>query len=127
MSLSVKRVFRFEASHHLPNHLGKCKNVHGHSYKLEVEVEESGLVLNKPTEQKGMIVDFSLLSELVKQVIIDKVDHQDLNNLFENPTAEEMVRVFMTRLGPGIHEMNLCLKSLTLWETENCCAIWRIR
>ncbi len=85
MKVSVTKLFEFEACHHLPNYNGACSRNHGHSYKLEVEIE------GEVDKISGMVMDFSLLKQVVKTNIIDKFDHQDLNTFYDIPTAEVMV------------------------------------
>lgn len=110
------KIFKFEAAHYLPYHEGKCKNMHGHNYKLEVTFGGTPFTEGK---SKGMVIDFSDLKQLVNESIIQKLDHALLNDYFENPTAENMVLHFINWIN---HEM---LVGLKLWETDNCFAEWR--
>jgi len=102
----VIKTFTFDSAHQLPNYNGKCSNLHGHTYKLEVGVE--GLI-----GEDGLVVDFALLSKVVKEEIIENYDHKNLNNYFENPTAENMVVAFFDILKEKF--AGLCL--IRLWET----------
>lgn len=68
--MKISKEFKWEMGHRIPLHNGLCKNVHGHSYKLVVELE--GEVLDN-----GMIIDFSDLSLIVNS-IIDDLDHSFL-------------------------------------------------
>lgn len=67
MSTRVSKDFRFEAAHRLPWHDGLCSNLHGHSYTVTVS-------LTGKTNQRGMVVDFQHIKELVKP-LIDEWDH----------------------------------------------------
>jgi 6-pyruvoyltetrahydropterin/6-carboxytetrahydropterin synthase len=69
--MEVAKEFTFEASHVLPNHPGKCSNLHGHSWKLQVAVDGS---IDKKT---GMVMDYAELKEKV-QPLIDDLDHAHL-------------------------------------------------
>lgn len=72
--IRVSKEFLFEAAHVLDNHEGKCKNIHGHSYKLVVTV----IGEPKPNESgsdAGMVIDFSLLKKIVNEEVVDKYDH----------------------------------------------------
>ena len=113
--LTVTKHFGFEACHHLPYYEGACHNVHGHSYKLDVTVE--GQVI-KDGPKQGMIIDFKDLKKIVKENVVDKLDHQDLNNIYANPTAELMVTdiaySIMQKLPKEVY-----LVSVKLWETED--------
>jgi 6-pyruvoyltetrahydropterin/6-carboxytetrahydropterin synthase len=95
--------------------------MHGHSYKLEVEVE--GVI-----DSSGMILDFSKLKEMVQETFLDKIDHSLLNDHFTPPTAEYMVVIMVSLLKDilkGIPDKKLSLRRLRLWETSNSYAEWR--
>jgi len=115
MKRKISRMFEFEAGHHLPNHNGKCRSPHGHSYKLEV------IVSGEVDEETGMIMDFSELKEIVNEHIIDVLDHIDLNLIFTNPTAEVMGKWIWDKLD---YEIRVChgegsiLDEIKLWETS---------
>jgi 6-pyruvoyltetrahydropterin/6-carboxytetrahydropterin synthase len=79
----VTKGFTFDAAHALTRYYGKCENLHGHTYRLEVTVEG-------PVHKNGMVVDFVLLKRIVKRVVLSKLDHQNLNDHFENPSAENI-------------------------------------
>ena len=113
MKVSVTKSFGFEASHFLPNYVGACNRLHGHSYKLQVTV--SGSV----DEATGMILDFNVLKSVVKKEVVDKYDHMHLNDFFTNPTAEFMVQHIFRELSIKFCKMGLTLESVKLWETEN--------
>lgn len=113
--MRVKRVFDFEAAHRLPNHPGKCRNLHGHSYRLVVTVD-------RPVDgATGMAIDFSDLKSVVRREAVDRLDHVFVNELIENPTAEAMAAWIWEKLAgplPGLVEVEL-------WETRNCAVIYR--
>ena len=68
----------FDAAHRLPDHPGKCRNLHGHTWQVRVEVTVDQL------NKHGMVVDFGDL----KRVIDTEFDHQLINETLGNPTAE---------------------------------------
>lgn len=113
MKVSVTKCFGFEASHNLPNYDGACSRLHGHSYKLQVTV--SGSV----DEVSGMVLDFTVLKSIVKEMVVDKYDHQHLNEFFDNPTAENMVQHIYKELNVRFNKMGITLESVKLWETES--------
>lgn len=128
--ITVTKIFRFEACHNLPYYEGKCHNLHGHSYKLEVTV--TGNITSDPYSPKqGMIVDFRDLKRMVTDSIIDKYDHSNLNDFFPNPTAEIMVESIGSQLMLVLHDFyiesgkKLDLVSVKLWETEDSYAEFR--
>lgn len=113
--ITVTKNFRFEACHFLPSYVGACHNLHGHSYKLSVTVTGD---IQKEGEKRGMIVDFKDLKKIVKEQVIDALDHSMLNETYENPTAEIMVE----DIGRTIYShlpKNVSLVSVKLWETED--------
>ena len=111
MKVSVTKCFGFEASHHLPEYKGACSRLHGHSYKMHVTV--SGSV----DEATGMVIDFNVLKDVVKEKVVDKYDHRYLNDFFTNPTAENMVQHIFRELNMKFSKMGLTLESVKLWQT----------
>ena len=113
--MRVRRRFRFEAAHRLPRHPGKCRELHGHSYELLVVVE-------RPVDpHSGMAIDFTDLKRLVRREVVDRVDHKDLNEIIDNPTAELVAQWSWERLSghlPGLVEIELR-------ETERCSVVYR--
>ena len=105
---SVTRCFTFEAAHQLPWHPGKCKNLHGHGYRLEVTVEG-------PVGDDGMVLDFADVESVVAREVIDRYDHTYLNDFFENPTAELIAHDVWKRLEAAALDVS-CIR---LWETAD--------
>jgi len=77
--IRITKQFSFETGHALYGYDGKCKNVHGHSYKLSVTV--IGTPISDNTNVKfGMVIDFSDLKKIVKEEIVDQFDHATVFN-----------------------------------------------
>lgn len=115
----ITKIFRFEAAHHLPGHHGKCARLHGHSYRLEVTVR--GSIKNAPGESDhGMVMDFGDLSQIVKNAVIEHLDHQDLNVVTKiHTTAENLAHWIWDELtANGLPDV--LLYRIRLWETESC-------
>jgi 6-pyruvoyltetrahydropterin/6-carboxytetrahydropterin synthase len=111
----IRRSFEFEAAHHLPLHPGKCRSLHGHSYRLVVSVERS---VDPVT---GMALDFAELKAAVRDHVVDVLDHRLLNDIMDNPTAEVIARWIWGRLEaslPGLAEVEL-------FETSACSVVYR--
>jgi 6-pyruvoyltetrahydropterin/6-carboxytetrahydropterin synthase len=94
---------------------GKCINLHGHRYQLEV------IVAGDMDDASGYVVDLKHLADLIKAEIIQDVDHHNLNtdvSWLEGriPTAENLARAFFERLGPHITQG--VLHTVRVWETE---------
>ena len=114
--MKIGKHFEFEASHILPNHPGKCSILHGHSYKLII-------MLNGPIDKNtGMVIDFGVISGIVKEEIISKYDHRHMNDYFENPTAENMALSFFDTINKKLKiktNDQVKLSFLRLYETSN--------
>jgi 6-pyruvoyltetrahydropterin/6-carboxytetrahydropterin synthase len=94
---------------------GKCANLHGHNYVLEV------VVTGKVDQATGYVIDLKQLSDLVCRRIIDEVDHRNLNTdvpwlAGRIPTAENLAMAFWERVRPELPEGSL--RSVRLWETD---------
>ena len=128
VNITAVKEFTFDAAHFIPNHPGKCKKTHGHTYKLQIGV--TGLV--KP--ETGMVLDFGDLKQIVNTAIIEELDHHFLNAVEvknfpkDMPTAECMVEwlvgvlkeIFLVSPWSGIS-----LSFVRLYETPTSYAEWR--
>lgn len=115
-TISVTKTFEFEAAHHLPKYDGACKNLHGHSYKLEVEV--TGDENNVTSFHQRMIIDFKILKQIVEEEIINKYDHANLNDFFFTPTAENMAIFIFDKLSDKINHCKTFVSRVRLYETS---------
>lgn len=116
--MQIRKRFHFEAAHALPSHPGKCARTHGHSYRLEVAISGP---LHRDGPARGMVEDFDALEAIVRTEAIDALDHQTLNDLIENPTAEEILSWIWRRLEAKLTSLD----ELVLWETADACAVLR--
>jgi 6-pyruvoyltetrahydropterin/6-carboxytetrahydropterin synthase len=121
--ISICKTFEFEAAHYLPKHEGLCKNLHGHSYRLEIEVSGEPVV-NGDNPEYGMVMDFGALKSIVKEAIIKFLDHTVLNDKLEiYPTAENLVQMIADRL--KVEVFPNVLYRVRLWETSTSWAEWK--
>lgn len=111
----LRKEYTFEAAHFIYNHPGKCRNLHGHSYKLFVLIE--GAV----TPETGMILDFDDLSRVVNTQVIDRLDHHFLNDLIPLSTAENISVWIWDQLKPSLPG----LIQVEVFETSDNCVIYR--
>lgn len=111
----VRKEYFFEAAHFICNHPGKCRHMHGHSYRLFVSVE------GQPNPETGMIIDFYDLSRVVEEKIIKRLDHTFLNDLIPLSTAENISLWIWQQLKPELP--GLC--QIELYETTDNCVIYR--
>lgn len=140
--IRVTKEFHFEMAHALWNYDGKCKNIHGHSYKLCMTI--IGTPINNPDDPKnGMVVDFSDIKDWVKKTIINEFDHSLLVNKEANndefkqslqmfnrlkimdfqPTCENLLTYMVNIIKPRLPE-TLRLHSIKLRETDSSFAEW---
>lgn len=141
--IRITKIFSFETGHALYGYDGKCRNVHGHSYKLFVTV--IGTPISDSDHVKfGMVIDFSDLKKIVMEEIVDVFDHatvfnkntphaelaKELSDRGHNvllvdyqPTSEMMILDFSKKLTKRLPE-NIKLHSLRLQETDSSYAEW---
>lgn len=116
-SMLVSKEFTFDSAHFLTKYHGKCENLHGHTYRLRVTVEG-------PVNEDGMVVDFKELKALVKEKVVERYDHQNLNDFFENPSAELVAQKIWEDLEPDFKKP-LRLFEVILWETADSFVTYR--
>ncbi|PKP20938.1 MAG: 6-carboxytetrahydropterin synthase QueD [Bacteroidetes bacterium HGW-Bacteroidetes-21] len=140
--IRLTKEFRWEMAHALWNYDGLCKNIHGHSYILQVTV--IGEPISDPNSKKlGMVIDFGDLKKIVNKVIVDIMDHSlvisdksehshllELKEMFDRrhitnyqPTCENMIADFAQRIIPLLPQ-EVGLFSLRLYETATAWADW---
>ena len=99
----------------LVGHSGPCKKMHGHNWKVEVEITGEKL------DKIGMVVDFKEIRKATN-LVVDELDHEFLNNLEpfseDNPTAENIARYIFTKLSEEFSNKNVKVNSIKLWETD---------
>ena len=104
----ISKLFSFEAAHHLTNYKGAPEPVHGHSWRLEV-------TCRGPVGRDGMVLDFAEIGTIVQEKVVDRLDHQDLNGIVENPSAERVAVWIWNEIGP-----HLPLHEIRVWEEPGC-------
>lgn len=142
-TIRITKQFTFETGHALYGYDGKCRNVHGHSYKLSVTV--IGTPITDTSHVKlGMVIDFGDLKKIVKEEIVDPFDHATIFNKNTphlelaqelihrdhkviladyQPTSENMVVDFAEKIKTRLPK-TIALYSLKLQETETSFAEW---
>ena len=142
-NIRITKQFSFETGHALYGYDGKCKNVHGHSYKLSVTVIGKPIADNTNVKY-GMVIDFSDLKKIIKTEIVDVFDHSTVFNkntphvelakeleqrghnillVDYQPTSEMMVIDFSQKIKKHLPE-NIKLHSIKLQETDTSFAEW---
>ena len=142
-NIRITKRFSFETGHALYGYDGKCRNVHGHSYKLAVTVIGNPIT-DANNVKFGMVIDFTDLKKIVKEEIVNVFDHatvfnkntphvelaKELDDRGHNvllvdyqPTSEMMVIDFSKKIKLRLAE-NIKLHSLKLQETDTSYAEW---
>jgi 6-pyruvoyltetrahydropterin/6-carboxytetrahydropterin synthase len=115
----LKIITHFAAAHNLREYRGKCENLHGHNWKVEVIMR--GFKLN----EAGMLIDFADLKHAARDVLAE-LDHNYLNELpffkLENPSSENIARYLSDRLAERLNTEDRWIYSVSAWESHNACA-----
>ena len=135
--ITVTKTIRFDAAHVLTNHQGLCKNLHGHTYRVDVSVAQGD------SDTRDMVIDFKDLKRIASEVVCERFDHAFIYNTESagereiaavvekngmrtvaipfRSTAENLARMFFGELKaliPG-------LSAVKVWETADSCAEYR--
>ncbi|MFA5850975.1 MAG: 6-carboxytetrahydropterin synthase [Bacteroidales bacterium] len=138
--IRITKEFRFEGAHALTDYDGKCRHIHGHSYRLFVTLK--GTPLHETNHPKsGMVLDFSELKNIVNKLIIDPFDHalilrkdarlvNEIKEAYQNvvivefqPTCENLTVYFAGLIQKNLPEI-LELQSIKLYETPTSFVEW---
>ena len=131
---TVTKTVKFDAAHILTNHQGLCKNLHGHTYRVDVSVTQA------EDDGRDMVIDFKDLKGIANEVICDRFDHAFIYNTQSSgeseiaavvekngmrtvaipfwSTAENLARHFFELLRPAVSG----LSAVKVWETADSCA-----
>ena len=132
--LTVTKSIKFDAAHVLTNHQGLCKNLHGHTYRVDVSVAQA------EDDERDMVIDFKDLKGIANEVICDRFDHAFIYNTESagereiaavvekngmrtvaipfRSTAENLAKMFYSDLKARIPG----LVAVKVWETADSCA-----
>ncbi len=141
--IRITKQFTFETAHALYGYDGKCKNLHGHSYKLSVTLMGEPIT-DRANVKFGMVMDFGDLKKIVKEEIVDVFDHatvfnkttphlelgNDLKNVGHHvifvdyqPTTENMLLDFVEKIKNRLPQ-NITLQAIKLQETDSSFGEW---
>ena len=106
----------FDAAHRLIGYQGKCANLHGHSWKVQIFVE------GKELDSRGILIDFQMIKDILKNEVLNILDHNDLNTIAEfsqgwndNPTAENIAKYIYNKM-----EDVKGLTKVRVYESPDC-------
>ncbi len=118
----LKIVDYFAAAHNLINYKGKCEELHGHNWKVEVVVYGENL------DKAGMLIDFKILKKYLKE-ILNKLDHTYLNELEffkdKSPSSEYIAQLIYGEFKNKLKNTNAKIFEVRCWESINSCAIYK--
>ena len=136
--VTVTKTVRFDAAHVLTNHQGLCKNLHGHTYRVDVSVAQA------EDDGRDMVIDFKDLKGIANEVICDRFDHAFIYNTESagereiaavvekngmrtvaipfRSTAENLAKMFYNDLKARVPG----LSAVKVWETADSCAEYRV-
>lgn len=117
----LKTLLDFASAHSLVGYPGDCAKLHGHNWKIEVQVVGSKL------NEIGMVIDFKAIKRHAKDVIAE-LDHSYLNDhphfKTQNPTAENIAAYIYKEIEKRIESPEVAMHSLTVWENDRNCVIY---
>lgn len=141
----ITKEIEIDMAHRVPNHKSKCKNLHGHRYKIEVGVDDKVIVESGSSE--GMVIDFGDLKETMIRVLDKEFDHNSIfyiddpivpgigELLIPNqdkipyfvkfiPTAENLAEYWFDLMKQALQQVNIKIKHVKVWETPTSTAIY---
>lgn len=114
---SVKVRDFISSAHYLREYKGKCENLHGHNWEVEVTVEKKELASD------GMVIDFKELKKYLKE-IVDQLDHKVINDEVEyfkthNPSAENLSKYIYDLIQEKVVNHGAKVKQVDVWEQRD--------
>ena len=117
----LKIITQFAAAHRLRNFQGKCEQLHGHNWKVEVFVRAAQL------DSAGLVRDFGEIKAITHEVL-NELDHHYLNELSpfkeENPSSEHIARYLFHELGSRLNDDRARVNKISVWESDSACATY---
>lgn len=128
---TITKEFTFDCAHQLLNHRGLCRNIHGHTYKLQIEIaHKMGGQAGRTNPSEGMLIDFSDLKSEVKRLIIDKFDHAFIAD-GDEPILEKLqeldYKVHIMGRRPTAENMAEYIYNILVDEAQIPCKISKVR
>lgn len=139
----ISKEVEFDAGHRVPNHASKCRNPHGHRYRVRVTLDGK-VVTDDTSPEFGMVADFGFLKDLLMREVHDPFDHSmivhyedvELRKALDGhdwkvvhfpyvPTAENLARFIAERLDYHLTDRPFELAEVAVWETPTSVAYWR--
>lgn len=114
----------FSSAHQLRGYKGKCENLHGHNYKVEI------FARGRELDNIGLLIDFGDLKHAADE-IVNYLDHRNINELppFDeelNPSAENLARYFLERIGDSVGDERVQVYKVRVYETPTSVATYQV-
>lgn len=140
----ITKEIEIDMGHRVPNHKSKCRNLHGHRYKIEAGVDDK-VITTSGSSDEGMVIDFGDLKQIMMDVLDKGFDHglvlyaldtyaKDFIRMSDDgmkihfvgfvPTAENLAKYWFELLEPRLAERQIKLKHLKIWETPTSTATY---
>jgi len=117
----LKIISHFAAAHQLRDFGGKCENLHGHNWKIEV------YVTGKKLGNDGLLIDFHLVKRATENVL-GELDHKFLNEMeyfnTTNPSSENIAHYIYDLLGQELNSEDITVSKVSAWESDSACATY---
>ena len=117
----LKIISQFAAAHQLREFHGKCEQLHGHNWKIEIYVKGERL------GKDGLLIDFGVIKENTKKAL-QELDHEFLNDLpffsETNPSSENIARYIFGYLSNRLNDENVRVSRVAAWESDTACATY---
>ncbi len=112
---------QFSAAHQLREYKGKCENLHGHNWRIQVVITAEKL------NDIGLAMDFHELKKMTNE-LISTLDHSVLNEVFPfteiNPSSENIAKWMYDSIKKKLNSNNIAVASVTVWEAETASATY---
>lgn len=112
---------QFSAAHQLRGYKGKCENLHGHNWRIQVVITAEKL------NDIGLAMDFHELKKITNE-LISTLDHSVLNEMFPfteiNPSSENIAKWVYDSIKKKLNNNNIAVASVTVWEAETASATY---
>lgn len=142
----ITKEIEIDMGHRIPSHKSKCRNFHGHRYKIEVGVDDK-VITTPGASNEGMVIDFGDLKEIMMFVLDSEFDHGFVmyeKDYFANifyaikgdnkmkivfvpfiPTAENLAKYWFELLKPKLEHRDIKLRHVKVWETPTSTALYQ--
>ena len=109
----------FSSAHSLRNYKGRCENLHGHNWKVEV------VVIGETLDRIGLLIDFNILKKKLN-IVLKMLDHKNLNSIpffiDRNPSSENIAFFIYKKMEKLLKTYPVKIQKVTVWENEKQCA-----